>query len=64
MLDFTITPERRKRAGRARTRKAPYLMGIAFAAPAAARAIYPDMLRAPMNRAAEGAFRIPHPSAP
>ncbi|WP_299611280.1 hypothetical protein [uncultured Tateyamaria sp.] len=39
MLDFTNTPERRKRAAKARTRKTLCLMGLAIAVPAAAWAI-------------------------
>ncbi|MEL6467004.1 MAG: hypothetical protein AAGF36_00105 [Pseudomonadota bacterium] len=39
MLDFTNTPERRKRAAQARARKTMILMGLAIAVPAAAWAI-------------------------
>ncbi|GGX49741.1 hypothetical protein GCM10007385_17510 [Tateyamaria omphalii] len=39
MLDFTNTPERRKRAAKARARKTMILMGLAIAVPAAAWAI-------------------------
>lgn len=39
MLDFTNTPERRKRAAKARARKTMVLMGLAIAVPAAAWAI-------------------------
>jgi len=49
MLDFTNTPERRKRAARAKTRKTLYLIGLAIAVPAAAWAIGPDALRALLN---------------
>lgn len=39
MLDFTNTPERRKRAAEARQRKTLCLIGLAIAVPAAAWAI-------------------------
>jgi len=49
MLDFTNTPERRKRAARARTRKTLYLIGLAIAVPAAAWAIDHNALSALLN---------------
>ena len=49
MLDFTNTPERRRRAARAKTRKTLCLMGLVIAVPAAAWAIDPDTLRAFLN---------------
>ncbi|WP_299724313.1 hypothetical protein [uncultured Tateyamaria sp.] len=46
MLDFTNTPERRKRAAKARQRKTLCLIGLAIAVPAAAWAIDLDSLAA------------------
>ncbi|WP_299688444.1 hypothetical protein [uncultured Tateyamaria sp.] len=46
MLDFTNTPERRKKAAKARLRKTMILLGLAVIVPVAASALDLNGLRA------------------
>lgn len=49
MLDFTDTPQRRRKAAQARNRKALVLMSLFILIPVAASAFGPDVLHALLN---------------